>query len=61
MKMLILTVALAGLVMVLAGSSASAVSDTAPTDSSILDNEITTNQTEASNSSAGATITMYTR
>jgi len=59
-KGLILLIAL---VMVLAVSSASAVSDTSasPGDSNIPDNEITTRQTKASNSSASGTIkiTMY--
>jgi hypothetical protein len=47
-------------VMILVGSSSSAVSDTGSslTDSNIPDNEITTSQTEASNSSASATITI---
>ena len=64
LKRLILLIALAVLVVILAGSSASAVSDTRVclTESDIPDNEITTRQTEASNSSASATITitMYT-
>jgi hypothetical protein len=37
---------------------ASAVSDTSPMDSGIPDNEITTSQTQASNSSTSATITI---
>ena len=49
--------------MILTGPSASVVSDTSAslTDSNIPDNELTTSQTEASNSSASATImiTMY--
>ena len=61
MKRLIILIAL---IMILAGLSASAASDIgAPlTDSNIPDNEVTTSQTEASNSSASAriTITMYT-
>jgi hypothetical protein len=63
-KRLILLIAPVVLVMVLAGSFASVVSDT---DSSLADSNaahkwITTNQTQASNSSASATITitMYT-
>ena len=57
MKTLILLIAL---VAILAGSSASAVSDTgAPlADSRIPDNEIPTGQTETSNSSASSTITI---
>lgn len=61
MKSLIILIAL---IMILAGLSASVASDTgAPlTDSNIPDNEVTTSQTEASNSSASAriTITIYT-
>ena len=47
-------------VVVLAGLSASAASDTGASlrDSNIPNNEITTSQTEASNSSASATITI---
>jgi len=50
------------LVVILAGLPVLVVSDTSPADSNIPDNEITTSQTEASNSSATApiTITMYT-
>ncbi|HUW45642.1 MAG TPA: hypothetical protein VMW50_07575 [Dehalococcoidia bacterium] len=63
MKRLILLIALVMLVMILAGSSASVVSDTSAslTDNNIPHNDITTSQTEASNSSASAsiTITMY--
>jgi len=63
-KRLILLIALVVLVMLLAGSSASAVSDSDASlgDSNIPDNEITTRRTEANNSSASAriTITMYT-
>ena len=63
MKRLILLIALVVLVGILAGSSASAVSDTDASlaDSNIANDEITTSQTEASNSSASAsiTITMY--
>ena len=63
-KRLILLIVLVVLIVILAGSSASAVSDTrvSLTDSNIPDNELTTRQTEASNSSASATITitMYT-
>lgn len=60
MKRLIFLVALVVLVMILAGSSASVVSDSDASlgDSNILDNEITTSQTKASNSSASATITI---
>jgi hypothetical protein len=46
------------LVVILAGLPVLVVSDTLPTDSNIPDNELTTNQTEASNSSASATITI---
>ena len=64
MKRLVLLIALVMLVMILAGSSASAVSDTnaSLTVNNIPNNEITTSQTEASNSSGSATITitMYT-
>jgi len=63
-RRLILLVTLVVLVVILTGSSASAVSDSdgSPTHSDIYDNEITTNQTEGSNSLASATITipMYT-
>ena len=57
MKRLIILIAL---VVVLAGLSASMVSDTSAslTDSNIPDNEPTTSQSEASNSSASATITI---
>ena len=57
LKRLILLIAL---LVILAGSSASAVSDTSAslTGSNIPHNEITTSQTEASNSSASATITI---
>jgi len=60
MERLALLIALVVLVVILAGSSASAVSDTrvSLTDSNIPDNGITTSQTEASNSSASATITI---
>jgi len=60
MKRLILLVALVVLVVILAGSSPSAVSDsdTSPTYSDISNNEMTTNQTQASNSSASGTITI---
>jgi len=60
MKRLILLIALVMLVIMLAGSSASVVSDTGSSiaDSNIPDNEITTSQTEVSNSSASAIITM---
>ena len=56
-KRLILLVAL---VVILAGLSASVASDTSISigDTNIPDNEITTSQTEASNSSASATITI---
>jgi len=60
LKRLILLIAL---LVMLAGLSTSAASDTSASlgDSNIPDNEITTSQTEASNSSASATImiTMY--
>ena len=57
MKRLILLIAL---VLMLAGLPVLVVSDTgaSPIDSNILDNELTTSQTEASNSSASATITI---
>ena len=57
MKRLIL---LTALVVILAGLSASVVSDTSASriDSSIPDNEITSSQAGASNSSASATITI---
>ncbi len=57
MKRLIL---LTALVVILAGLSASVVSDTSASrvDSSIPDNEITSSQTEASDSSASAIITI---
>ena len=60
MKKLILLIALVVLVVILAGSSPSTVFDTGASlaDSNIPDNEITTRQTEASNSSASATITI---
>ena len=60
MKRLIVSIVLVVLVMILAGSSTSAVSDTNPSlaDTSIPDNEITASQTKASNSSASATITI---
>jgi hypothetical protein len=54
-KRLILLIAL---VVLLAGLPVLVVSDTSPTDSNIPDNELTTSQTEASNSSASATITI---
>ena len=56
-KRLILLVAL---VVILAGLSASVASDTSISigDTNIRDNEIATSQTEASNSSASATITI---
>lgn len=49
-------------VVIIAGLPVLVVSDTSPIDSRIPNNEITTSQTEASNSSASATITitMYT-
>ena len=52
---------LIALVVILAGLPVLVVSDTLPTDSNIPDNEVTASQTEASNSSAsaGITITMY--
>ena len=51
---------LIALVVILAGLPVLVVSDTgaSPTDSSIPDNEITTSQTEARNSSASTTITI---
>ena len=60
MKRLILLIALVVLVIVLARSPASVVSDTntSLTDSNIPDDETTTSQTEASNSSANAAITI---
>jgi hypothetical protein len=53
-RRLILLVTLVVLVVILVGSSASAVSDSdgSATHSGIHNNEITTNQTEGSNSSA---------
>jgi hypothetical protein len=59
-KGLVLLIALVVLVMILASLPVSVVSDTGAslTDSSIPDNEVTTSQTEASNSSASATITI---
>ena len=59
-KKLIPVIALLVLVMILAGSSASAVFDTGAslTDSNIPDNEITTSPTQATNSSASGTITI---
>ena len=61
MKRLIFLIALIMLVMILAKLPVSVVSDTSLADSNIPDDEITTTQTEASNSSASAaiTITMY--
>ena len=60
MKKLILLIALVVLVMILAELSASAVSDTSASliDSNISDNEITTRQAGAGNSSVSATITI---
>ena len=60
MKRLILSIALVELVIILAKIPASAVSDTSasPIDGNIPHNELTTRQTEASNSSASATITI---
>lgn len=49
---------LIALVVILASLPVLVVSDTSPTDSNIPDNEITTRPTEASNSSASATITI---
>jgi uncharacterized BrkB/YihY/UPF0761 family membrane protein len=59
-KRLILLIALVVLVIILAGLPASVVSDTGPslTDSNIPNNKVTTNQTQANNSSAIATITI---
>jgi hypothetical protein len=63
-KGLIFFVALVALVLILAKSPVSAVpdNDTSPTHKDISNQEITINQTQASNSSASATITitMYT-
>ena len=58
MKRLIAFIALVALVMILAGLPASVMSDTSTslTDSNIPDNEITTSQTKARNSSAIAMI-----
>ena len=60
MKRLILLTGLVVLVMILAKLPASVVSDTSSSiaNSNIPDNEITGSQTEASNSSASATITI---
>ena len=60
MKRLVLLIALVVLVMILAGSSTSAVPDTgaAFANSNVPDNELTNSQTEASNSSAGVRITI---
>jgi hypothetical protein len=60
MKRVVFLIVLLVLVVVLASSSASPVSDTSASlaDSSIPDNEITTNQTEASDSSASTSITI---
>jgi len=58
MKGLILLIALVVLAMMLAKLPISAVSDTSLADSTSPDNEIATSQTEASNSSASATITI---
>ena len=57
-KRLIILIALMVLVMILAGSYASAVPDTraALADNNAPNNELTNNQTKASNSSVGATI-----
>jgi len=57
-KRLIPLIVLVVLVMILAGSSASAVSDTGTSlaDSDTPDNEINASQVGASNSSVGATI-----
>ena len=49
---------LIALVLILVGLPVVVVSDTSPTDSNIPDNELTIGQTEASNSSASATITI---
>ena len=49
---------LIALVVILAGLPVLVVSDTSLIDSNIPDNEITTSQTEATNSSASATITI---
>jgi len=46
------------LVVIVAGLPVLVVSDTSPIDSNIPDNELTTSQTEASNSSASATVTI---
>ena len=55
MKKLILLIAL---VVILIGLPAIVVSDTPSINSDTLDDEITTHQTETSNSSAGGTITI---
>jgi len=60
LKRLILFITLVVLVMIVAKLPASVVSDTSAllADSNTPDNEIATNQTEASNSSASAIITI---
>ena len=60
MKKLILLIAVVVLVMILEGSSTSAVSDTgaALTDSSVPNNELTNRQSQASNCSASGIITI---
>ena len=64
MRRLILLIALVVLVVILARSPASVVSDTGASlaDTNIPDNEVTSSVSKASNSSASATITitMYT-
>ena len=60
MKRLTFLIALVVPVVTLAGPSASVVSDTTIIESAIPDNGITTGQTEAGNSSAGATTTITT-
>jgi len=57
-KRLVLLIVLVVLVVILAALSTSVVSDPSPVDNDIPDNEITTSQTEASNSSGSATITI---
>jgi hypothetical protein len=60
MKRLTFLIALVVLVVILAGSSAHVVSNTTTVESDIPDNKMTSTQTEASNSSASATITIIT-
>jgi len=58
MRTAVLLIVLVVPVVILAASTASAVSDTSHTDSSIPYNEITTNRIEAGNSFASATATI---